>query len=122
MKAVKIMEASWSAYDQSPSASSQKENAAPGQASPTRLGTGKGPLSESTNTMSHRNDNPKGIVIGGDGMGGKKGTGRSWGFGDESDGEEAGGLNGVGGQFRKGMPGKKQGTATQTGGGDFWDF
>jgi hypothetical protein len=122
MKAVKTMEASWSAYDQSPSASSQKENAGPGPASPTRPGTGKGPLSESTNTMSHRNDNPTGIVIGGDGMGGKKGTGRSWGFGDESDGEEAGGLNGVGGQFRKGMPGKKQGTAMQTGGGDFWDF
>lgn len=122
IKAVKIMEASWSAYDQSPSASSQKENAAPGPASPIRPGTGKGPLSESTNTMSQRNDNPKGIVIGGDGMGGKKGTGRSWGFGDESDGEEAGGLNEVGGKFRKGMPGKKQGTAAQTGGGDFWDF
>jgi hypothetical protein len=119
LKAVKMMDASWSAYDQSPS---QKENAAPVATSPTRPGTGKGPLSESTNTMSHRNDNPKGIIIGGDGMGGKKGAGRTWGFGDESDGEEAGGLNGMGGQFRKGMPGKKQGTSAQTGGGDFWNF
>lgn len=116
LKAVKMMEANWAAYDQSPSASSQKENAAPAPASPTRPGTGKGPLSESTNTMSHRNDNPKGINIGGDGMGGKKGTGRSWGFGDDSDVEEAGG------QYRKGIPGKKQGTSTQTGGGDFWNF
>jgi hypothetical protein len=119
LKAVKMMDANWSAYDQSPS---QKENADPVVTSPTRTGTGKGPLSESTNTMSHRNDNPKGIITGGDGMGGKKGAGRSWGIGDESDGEEAGGLNGVGSQFRKGMPGKKQGTSTQTGGGNFWDF
>jgi len=56
----------------------------------------------------------------GDGMGGKKGAGRSWGFGDDSDGEEAGGLNGVGGKFRKGLPGKKQ--THQASGGDFWDF
>jgi hypothetical protein len=119
LKAVKMMDANWSAYDQSPN---QKENAAPAPTSPTRLGTGKGPLSESTNTMSHRNDNPKGIAIGGDGMGGKKGAGRSWGIGDESDGEEAGGLNGLGGKFRKGIPGKKQGTNTQGSGGDFWDF
>ncbi len=119
LKAVKMMDANWSSYDQSPN---QKENAALVPASPTRPGTGKGPLSESTNTMSHRNDNPKGISIGGDGMGGKKGTGRSWGIGDESGGEEAGGLNGLGGQFRKGVPGKKQGTNAQTGGGDFWDF
>jgi hypothetical protein len=119
LKAVKMMDANWSVYDQSPS---QKENAAPVATSPTRPGTGKGPLSESTNTMSHRDDNPKGTTIGGNGMGGKKGTGRSWGIGDESDGEEAGGLNGVGSQFRKVVPGKKQGTSAQTGGGDFWDF
>jgi hypothetical protein len=124
MKSVKMMDANWSAMDDySPSAGNQKENAAPvASNSRPNTGTGKGPLSESTNTMSARNDNPKGISIGGNGMGGKKGTGRSWGIGDDSDGEEAGGLNATGGQFRKGLPGKKQGTGAQTGGGDFWDF
>jgi hypothetical protein len=122
LKAVKMMDATWEAYDQSPVTSNQKENAGPVPMSPTRVGTGKGPLSESTNAKSNRYDNPKGIVIGGDGMGGKKGAGRSWGFGDESDGEEAGGLNGAGSKFRKGLPAKKQGTNAQSGGGDFWDF
>jgi hypothetical protein len=113
-KAVKMMDANWSAYDQSPN---QKENA-PVPASPTRpnIGTAKGPLSETTNTTSNRNDQPKGISIGGDGMGGKKGTGRQWGFGDESDGEEAGGINAPS-KYRTGKQGKPQAT-----GGDFWDF
>ena len=62
----------------------------------------------------------KGIVIGGDGMGGKKGAGRSWGFGDDSDGED--GVNGAGTAFSKGVAPKKAGSAAQTGGGDFWDF
>ena len=35
-----------------------------------------------------------GIKNGGDGMGGKKGTGRSWGFGDDSDEDGVGGMNG----------------------------
>jgi len=43
-----------------------------------------------------------------------------------SDGEEAGGLNGAGGSYRKGMAGggkKMGGTREQTqAGGDFWDF
>jgi len=108
-KVVKMMGANWAAYDQSPT----QEQA------PDFL-TGRAPLTESTNTMSNRNDMPKGIKLGGDGMGGKKGTGRSWGFGDESDGEEAGGLNGAGGKFRKGMPGKAQNQKAT--GGDFWDF
>lgn len=113
-KAVKMMDANWSAYDQSPN---QKENA-PVPASPSRpnTGTGKGVLSESTNTMSNRNDNPKGISIGGDGMGGKKGTGRQWGFGDDSDGEKVGGVNKPS-KYRTGKQGKQQPT-----GGDFWDF
>jgi hypothetical protein len=145
LKAVRKMDASWETYDQSPVTSNQKENATPVPMSPTRLGMGKGPLSESTNTMSsrnenskgiaiggdgmggrkgmsNRNDNSKGIAVGGDGMGGKKGTGRGWGIGDDSDGEEAGGLNGNGSKFRKEIPGKKQGSSAQTGGGDFWDF
>ena len=110
-KAVKMMDANWTAYDQSPN---QKENV-PVPASPSRpnTGTGKGVLSESTNTMSNRNDNPKGISIGGDGMGGKKGTSRQWGFGDDSDGE---GVNKPS-KFRTGKQSKPQAT-----GGDFWDF
>jgi hypothetical protein len=114
-KAIKMMDANWSAYDQSPN---QKENV---PASPTTsrpaIGAGKGPLAEATNTMSNRNDNPKGITIGGDGMGGKRGAGRQWGFGDESDGEEVGGVN----QPGKFMTGRTQGK-TQATGGDFWDF
>jgi hypothetical protein len=135
-KAVKMMDANWSAYDQSPS---QKENA-PVPASPSRpTGTSKGPLSETTNAVGNRADQskgitiagdgmgsrkgvessvnkPKGINIGGDGMGGKKGTGRQWGFGDESDGEEAGGVNQPS-KFKTGKQYKQQAT-----GGDFWDF
>jgi hypothetical protein len=114
-KVIKMMDANWTASDQSPS---QKENV---PASPTasrpNTGTGKGPLSESTNTMSNRNDHPKGIVTAGDGMGGKKGTGRQWGFGDESDGEAEGGVN----KPSKYRTGKTQGKNQATG-GDFWDF
>jgi hypothetical protein len=110
-----MMDANWSAYDKSPS---QKENV---PASPTgslpNNGTGKGPLSESTNTMSNRNEKPKGISIAGDGMGGKKGTGREWGFGDDSAGEGEGGIN----KPSKYRTGKTQGKNQATG-GDFWDF
>jgi hypothetical protein len=119
LKHVKMMDANWAVADQSP-IPNQKENAAPSATSPVRPGTGKGPLSETTNAQ--RSDKAKGISIGGDGMGGKRGTGRSWGFGDESDGEEAGGLNGAGGTFRKGVASKKPGSSAQTTGGDFWDF
>lgn len=114
-KAVKMMDASWTAYGESPS---QKENiAASPTASKPNTGTGKGPLSESTNTMSNRNDHPKGIMIAGDGMGGKKGTGRLWGFGDESDGEAEEGIT----KPSKYRTGKTQGKNQATG-GDFWDF
>jgi hypothetical protein len=112
-KVVKMMEANWSAYDKSPN---QKENvpASPTTSRPT-TGAGKGPLAEATNTMSNRNDNPKGITIGGDGMGGKKGAGRQWGFGDDSDGEEANANK------PKFVSGRQQGKNQATG-GDFWDF
>jgi hypothetical protein len=114
-KAVKMMDANWSAYDQSPGS---KENvpASPSTSRPT-TGTGKGPLVESTNMMSNRNDRSVGIKTFGDGMGGNKGKGRQWGFGDESDGEEAGGANKPG----KYVTGKTQGK-NQVAGGDFWDF
>lgn len=57
----------------------------------------------------------------GDGMGGRKG-GRSWGFGDESDGEQEGGVNSKGSAFSRGVAPKRAGNAQQTGGGDFWNF
>ncbi|TVY20655.1 hypothetical protein LARI1_G003317 [Lachnellula arida] len=103
-KAVKMMEANWTAGGESPD---HKENVPP---------TTRAPFSEATNVMSHRNDEHKGIATGGNGMGGKKGVGRQWGFGEESDGEEA--ANQKPNKFRTG----KQGGKNQATGGDFWDF
>jgi hypothetical protein len=134
-KAVQMLDATWSAYDLSPH---QKENA-PLPTSRPNPGASKGPLSETTNAVSNRSEPPRGITIagdgmgsrkgastgsegprgisiGGDGMGGMRGTGRQWGFGDESDGEEAGGVNAPS-KFRTGKQHKPQPT-----GGDFWDF
>ena len=130
-KAVKMMDANWtSGYDQSPN---QKENA-PVPASQTRPNTGlnKGSLSENTNQskgiyvagdgMGNKKSalsdatQQKGINIGGDGMGGKKGSARQWGFGDDSAGEEEGGINRPS-KYRTGKQGIQQAT-----GGDFWDF
>lgn len=55
-----------------------------------------------------------GIKNGGDGMGGKKGAGRSWGFGDDSDEDGIGGMNG----------GKFQASKIQQApkGSGVWDF
>lgn len=55
-----------------------------------------------------------GIKNGGDGMGGKKGAGRSWGFGDDSDEDGVGGMNG--GKFQAS---KIQQAPKDSG---FWDF
>jgi len=94
-QAVKMMDADWGTYDQSPEQGKQssKENYS------------IGPNKSTMNT---------GIKTGGDGMGGMKGAGRSWGFGDDSDGEEAGGVNG--GKF---LAGKKQQAPKDN---EFWDF
>jgi hypothetical protein len=123
-KAVKMMDANWGSYDQSPR---QKENMPPNA-------QGKGPLSETINknvginiagngmggkkgsgpSWSFEDEAPpakKGINTAGDGMGGKKGGGRTWGFGDESDEEVV----------PKFKTGKTQGKPKATG-GDFWDF
>jgi len=89
-KAVRMMESNWSSYDQSPA--SQKENSNP------NTGTTKKPHQES------------GISTAGDGMGGKKGAGRGWGIGDESD-EEKNVPN---------VPGKKQAAGVKN--ENFWDF
>lgn len=132
-KAVKMMNANWDTYDQSPN---QKENV-PSNGGARPSGDIKTPLAESKSI--NRAEKNKGIVIAGDGMGGKKGTaalgekskaiavggdgmggkkgkGRSWGFGDESDGEEVGGRN----QPQKFQSSKIQ--RQQATGGDFWDF
>ncbi|TEY66817.1 hypothetical protein BOTCAL_0131g00280 [Botryotinia calthae] len=116
-KAVKMMDANWDTYDQSPIEKNAKKENDP--SSPSRSTSTKEPLSE-VNKTSQRNQQNTGIKTMGDGMGGSKGAGRSWGFGDDSDGEEAGGLNGVGSKFRNGRPGKAQNQKAT--GGDFWDF
>lgn len=61
-KAVRMMESNWAPYDESPV--SRKENDNP---NPKRTG------------------DDRGIVIGGDGMGGKKGSGRGWLTGEDED-------------------------------------
>lgn len=106
-KVIKMMGASWTSYDESPS---QKENL-PGTTSKSNAGASKDPLGESTNTVSQRNDNLKGIT-GGDGMGGIKGAGRQWGIGDDSEEEVTPDVS---------RPSKYKGRNRPTG-GDFWDL
>ncbi|KAK1835606.1 hypothetical protein QBC39DRAFT_147551 [Podospora conica] len=85
-KAVRMMESNWSSYDKSPV--SHKEN---------------------SNPHSRRGPDERGIVIGGDGMGGKKGTNRDWLFGDEA------------AAAAPSVPGKQQ-KATGPKSDNFWDF
>ncbi|KAK9780752.1 hypothetical protein SCAR479_01938 [Seiridium cardinale] len=86
-KVVKMMDSNWSNFDQSPS---QKEN----QPVKPKAG-GKG-------------GNERGIHIGGDGMGGSRGTNRDWLFGDGDD------------EPAKALPTRKQNAAKS--GGFNWDF
>ncbi|KAL8839976.1 MAG: hypothetical protein Q9170_001518 [Blastenia crenularia] len=88
-KAVKMMDAQWENRDQSPEPRFQTQSRAGGK--------------ENT-----------GIKTGGDGMGGRKGATRSWGFGDDSDEDGTDGMNG--GKFR---PGKKQQAPKDDA---FWDY
>ena len=60
-------------------------------------------------------DRPLGVKNGGDGMGGKKGSVRTWGFGDDSDEDGIGGGNS--GKF---VAGKKQQAPKMNAG--FWDY
>ncbi|KAI0542859.1 hypothetical protein GGR58DRAFT_449858 [Xylaria digitata] len=87
-KAVKMMESNWDAYDESPV---QKEN------KPTATRNGS------------KANNERGIAIGGDGMGGGKGSTRNWLFSDEDDTATT-----------KPVPGRKP-PAAKTGGFN-WDF
>ncbi|EHA53650.1 hypothetical protein MCOR27_001640 [Pyricularia oryzae] len=89
-KAVKMMESSWSAYDKSPV--SQKENSQP-------------------DILGGRKGEDQGIAIGGDGMGGKKGSSRNYIFGDPDSEDEVPRL-----------VTKKQGAAHKPTAGSFWDF
>ncbi|KAI9838666.1 MAG: hypothetical protein M1819_004980 [Sarea resinae] len=92
-KAVKMMDASWDTYDQSPE--------------PVRkVAPANGTKKNAFNT---------GIKTGGDGMGGRKDAGRSWGFGDDSDEEST--ARGVKNNF---VAGKKQQAPAEEKG--FWDF
>ena len=88
-KAVKMMESNWAGYDESPV--SQKENSNPSR-----------PLRAETDAQHS-------IATAGDGMGGRKGAGRGWGIGDESDNE---------GHVRA-VPGKQQGSQKSH---TAWDF
>ncbi|KAI0140159.1 hypothetical protein F4776DRAFT_653968 [Hypoxylon sp. NC0597] len=85
-KVVKMMDANWSSYDQSPV---QKENK---------------PIAQRSGT-----DDERGIHIGGDGMGGGKGSNRDWLFGDVDDT-----------QTPKPAP-RRKATAANSGGFN-WDF
>ncbi|OTB01507.1 hypothetical protein M426DRAFT_214675 [Hypoxylon sp. CI-4A] len=86
-KAVKMMDANWSTYGQSPA---QKENK---------------PVVQRAKANGER-----GIHIGGDGMGGGRGSNRNWFFGDNEDDS----------QDTKPAPRRKPATATT--GGFSWDF
>ena len=73
------------------------------------------PISGDQENISNRGGKKHaGIKNGGDGMGGKKGAGRSWGFGDDSDEDGVGGRNG--GKFQAS---KIQQAPKDSG---FWDF
>lgn len=89
-KAVKMMESNWSAYDKSPA---QKENSQP-------------------NALGGKKEDERGITIGGDGMGGKKGSSRNYLFGDPDSEDEA----------PRPTVARKQGNAQKPSAGNFWDF
>ena len=75
---------SWGFGDDSPGPQSARKNENRGI-----------PMSgENKNILNGGGKTHVGIKNAGDGMGGKKGTGRSWGFGDDSDEDGAGGMNG----------------------------
>ena len=84
--AIQTMSANWSATDASPAPAHSDRTSSQ---HPFGRTAAKGKENFPT-AAGHRNI---GIMSAGDGMGGKKGSGRSWGFGDDSDGEEAGGRN-----------------------------
>ena len=100
-KVVGQMGAQWEAADSSPGL--QRKEA------PSNPVSG-----DKENYSNGGTDKHIGIKSGGDGMGGKKGAGRSWGFGDDSDGEGEGGRNAGGFRASKAQQAPKD--------SGFWDF
>ena len=89
---------------------------APPKTQPQTTGGSRPASRDQENLASNRNtDRPIGIKHGGDGMGGAKGSVRSWGFGDESDEDGVGGGNS--GKF---VASKKQQAPKESLG--FWDY
>lgn len=99
-KVVSQMGAQWEAGDESPQAP------LPHHTNPL--------VNDKENFAQKRMNDYVGIKSGGDGMGGKKGAGRNWGFGDDSDEDGIGGANG--GKFQAS---KKQQAPQDNG---IWDF
>lgn len=109
-KAVKMMGTQWDPIDEShtlPSETTKKI----GQSDQQHQAASK----DKENYDAAAGNRHIGIKSGGDGMGGKKGSGRNWGFGDDSDEEGIGGLN-AGNKFKAG---KKQQAPTEH---TLWDF
>lgn len=104
-KAVKMMDAQWEATDHSPVPPSTHQHPHHDHG---------GPASRDKENYGGGDDRHVGVKSAGDGMGGKKGTGRSWGFGDESDEDGEGGINS--GKF---MAIKKQQAPVER---TVWDF
>lgn len=106
-KVIKMMDASWTGNDEEPN---QKENL-PSATSRANAPSGN-PLGETTNKATQPTDKSQDILAG-DGMGGKKGSGRGWGIGDDSDGDDDG---------RSSRPSKYKASRNQPSAGDFWNF
>lgn len=85
-KAVQMMDAQWEATDDSPGP--------PAAHQPLHRHDPSRPTSRDQENYGGGGYGHVGVKTGGDGMGGKKGAGRRWGFGDESDEDGEGGVNG----------------------------
>ena len=103
-KAVKMMDAQWEATDDSPGLASKIQN----------LSHRDQDLAESKHKENYDSKRSVGIKSAGDSMGGMKGAGRNWGFGDDSDEDGAGGLNSGKFQATKKQQAPKENT--------HWDF
>lgn len=109
-KAVKMMDANWSSYDESPK---QKENSHPDKTEDAGgihiAGDGMGGKKGAGGLRFGRTDEEdKGINIAGDGMGGKKGTNRDWLYSEEA-----------GQELPKSTTHRKMNTSQQS---SLWDF
>jgi len=109
-KAVKMMDANWSSYDESPK---QKENAR--QAKPEAgsginiAGDGMGGRKGADRNWLYGAEEDSGINIAGDGMGGRKGANRDWLYGEEA-----------GQELPKPAAGRRTNQSAQQ--KNFWDF